>query len=73
MRREGYEMEVSRPEIVVKEVGACAWSRWRTGVDVPELYQGVVIAQVSERRGDDAHGQPRSGRVRLEFRIPPAG
>jgi GTP-binding protein len=75
MRREGFEMEVSRPEIVTKLVGGVRVEPIEALViDVPEIYQGVVIAQVSERRGVMTrmvnHG---SGRVRLEFRIPTRG
>ena len=75
MRREGYELQVSRPEVVTRQTGG------RTEepveelvVDVTEDYQGVVIAQLGTRRASMTkmvnHG---SGRVRLEFRIPPRG
>ncbi len=75
MRREGYEMEASRPEIVTKLVdGVRVEPVEELVIDVPELFQGVAIAQVSERRGVMTrmvnHG---SGRVRLEFRIPTRG
>ena len=75
MRREGYELQVSRPEIVTRQTGG------RTEepveelvVDVAEDYQGVVIAQLGTRRASMTkmvnHG---SGRIRLEFRIPTRG
>jgi GTP-binding protein len=75
MRREGYEMQVSRPEIVVKEIdGARMEPVEELVVDVAEEYQGTVIAQVGMRRGMMTkminHG---SGRIRLEFRIPARG
>src|SRR6188768_23766 len=75
MRREGYEMQVSRPEIVVKEVnGKVMEPVEELVVDVAEEFQGVVIAQAGTRRGTMTkmvnHG---SGRVRLEFRIPARG
>ncbi len=75
MRREGYELQVSRPEIVVKEVnGAKMEPIEDLVVDVAEEYQGMVIAQCGIRRGSMTkminHG---SGRVRLEFRIPSRG
>ena len=75
MRREGYELQVSRPEIVIKEInGARMEPVEELVVDVAEEYQGVVIAQVGIRRGVMTkmvnHG---SGRVRLEFRIPARG
>ncbi len=75
MRREGYELQVSRPDIVTKQVnGQIVEPVEELVIDVPEDYQGIVIAQVGERRGIMTnmvnHG---SGRVRLEFRIPGRG
>src|SRR5215469_7381720 len=75
MRREGYEMQVSRPDIVTKRLGTAVVEPVEDLViDVPELYQGVVIAQVGERRGVMTKMVNNgSGRVRLEFRIPARG
>jgi GTP-binding protein len=75
MRREGYELQVSRPDIVTKEMnGRLVEPVEDLVVDVAEEFQGVVIAQVGTRRGTMTkmvnHG---SGRVRLEFRIPARG
>ncbi len=75
MRREGYELQISRPEIVTREIGGTLMEPVEELViDVAEEFQGVVIAQVGMRRGSMArmvnHG---SGRVRLEFRIPSRG
>jgi GTP-binding protein len=75
MRREGFELQVSRPEIVTKAVnGAVVEPVEELVIDVPEEFQGVVIAQAGTRRGILTkmvnHG---SGRVRLEFRIPARG
>ena len=75
MRREGFELQVSRPEIVTKEIKGVRMEPVEDLViDVPEEFQGVVIAQAGTRRGVIAkmvnHG---SGRVRLEFRIPARG
>jgi GTP-binding protein len=75
MRREGYEVQVSRPDIVTKEIdGVRVEPVEELIIDVPEDYQGVVIAQTGTRRGVMTkmvnHG---SGRVRLEFRIPSRG
>ena len=75
MRREGYELQVSRPEIVTKEIDGTRMEPVEDLViDVPEEFQGVVIAQAGTRRGVLSrmvnHG---SGRVRLEFRIPARG
>ncbi len=75
MRREGFEMQVSRPDIVTKVVdGQTMEPVEDLVIDVAEEFQGVVIAQVGTRRGTMTkmvnHG---SGRVRLEFRIPARG
>jgi GTP-binding protein len=75
MRREGFELQVSRPDIVTKQVdGKVMEPIEDLVIDVAEEFQGVVIAQVGMRRGTMTkmvnHG---SGRVRLEFRIPARG
>jgi GTP-binding protein len=75
MRREGYELQVSRPDIVTKEVnGGVMEPVEDLVIDVAEEFQGVVIAQVGMRRGTMTkmvnHG---SGRIRMEFRIPARG
>jgi len=75
MRREGYEIQVSRPDIVTKTVNEKLMEPVEDLViDVAEEFQGVVIALAGTRRGTMTkmvnHG---SGRVRLEFRIPARG
>ena len=75
MRREGYEIQVSRPEIVTKDINGVRMEPVEDLViDVADDYQGVVIAQVGQRKGQMtkmvSHG---SGRTRLEFRIPARG
>ena len=75
MRREGHEMQVSRPEIVTRVVDSRTEEPVEELViDVAEEFQGVVIAGLGTRRATMTkmvnHG---SGRVRLEFRIPTRG
>jgi GTP-binding protein len=75
MRREGFEIQVSRPQIVTREVdGRTEEPVEHLVIDVAEDYQGVVIAQLGTRRATMMkmvnHG---SGRIRLEFRIPTRG
>ncbi|MGH9408595.1 MAG: translational GTPase TypA [Vicinamibacterales bacterium] len=75
MRREGYELQVSRPDIVTKAVGGQTVEPIEDLViDAAEEFQGVVIALTGTRRGTMTkmvnHG---SGRLRLEFRIPARG
>jgi GTP-binding protein len=75
MRREGYELQVSRPDIVTKDLkGQIMEPVEELVIDVPEDHQGVVIAQVGERKGVMTKMVNNgSGRVRLEFRIPARG
>jgi GTP-binding protein len=75
MRGEGFELQVSRPDIVTKEMdGVRMEPVEELVIDVPEDFQGVVMATAGTRRGVPTkmvnHG---SGRVRLEFRIPTRG
>ncbi|MGH9482828.1 MAG: EF-Tu/IF-2/RF-3 family GTPase, partial [Terriglobales bacterium] len=75
MRREGYELMVGKPEIVIKsEAGRRLEPVEQVVVDCPEAFVGVVIERLGARRGELSqmvnHG---SGRVRLEFTIPARG
>ncbi|HEY4580095.1 MAG TPA: translational GTPase TypA [Candidatus Acidoferrales bacterium] len=75
MRREGYELMVGKPEIVVRtENGRRVEPLEMLLVDCPETYIGMVMESLGTRRGELAqmvnHG---SGRVRMEFRIPSRG
>jgi GTP-binding protein len=75
MRREGFELQVSRPDIVTKKVdGKVMEPVEDLVIDVAEDFQGVVIAQVGMRRGTMTKMVNNgSGRVRMEFRIPARG
>ncbi len=75
MRREGYEMMVGKPEIVIhEENGRRLEPQEILVVDCPEEYVGVVIEKLGTRKGQMTkmvnHG---SGRVRMEFRVPSRG
>jgi GTP-binding protein len=75
MRREGYELLVSKPTIITKEVDGAAHEPMELLlVDVPEEYIGVVSQLLAVRRGKMTKmNHPGSGRVRLEFVIPSRG
>jgi GTP-binding protein len=75
MRREGYELSVSMPETITKEVdGVVHEPMEHLVIDVPEEYVGVVTQQIGMRRGRMQKMQNNGhGRVRLEFRIPSRG
>jgi len=75
MRRDGFEMMVSRPEIVTKRIdGQLMEPVEQLMVDIPENFVGTVIERLGPRKGEMTkmtnHG---SGRVRMEFRIPSRG
>ena len=75
MRREGFELAVSRPRVVYKEVDGERHEPYELlTVDVEEANQGGVMEELGRRRGDLADMQSDSrGRVRLEYRIPARG
>ncbi len=73
MRRQGYEFQVSRPEVIYKQVdGKLCEPVDRVQCDVPQAYAGAVIEKLGRRRGVlvSMHGQDR---VRLEFLAPSRG
>jgi GTP-binding protein len=75
MRREGFELMVGKPEIVVRtEKGQKLEPLERLVVDIPETYIGIIMETLGTRRGEMLkmanHG---SGRVRMDFKIPSRG
>ncbi|MEK7196426.1 MAG: translational GTPase TypA [Nitrospirota bacterium] len=75
MRREGYELSVSMPETITKQInGKTHEPMEQLVIDVPEEFIGVVTQQVGMRKGRMQKMQNNGhGRVRLEFRIPSRG
>ena len=75
MRREGYELAVSRPRVVFKMVDGVRHEPFELlSVDVEETHQGGVMEELGRRRGDLQDMQSDSkGRVRLEYKIPARG
>ena len=75
MRREGYELAVSRPRVVFKEINGVKCEPYELlTVDVEEPHQGGVMEELGRRRGDLQNMEPDGkGRVRLEYRIPARG
>jgi len=75
MRREGYELAVSRPRVVQKDIGGVTCEPYETlSVDVDEQHQGAVMEALGVRRGElvDMASDAR-GRARLDYRIPARG
>lgn len=72
MRREGYELAVSRPEVITKTVDGELQEPYETlTIDVPTEYQGTIMEKLGSRRGDLKHMMSDDkGRVRLDYVIP---
>src|SRR5690606_27054657 len=75
MRREGYELAVSRPEVIEQVIDGHVCEPWeQLTVDFEESFQGGVMSRLAERKGELLTLQPDgNGRVRLEYRIPARG
>jgi len=74
MRREGFEFQVSSPEVIYKEVGGKKLAPYeRVYIEVPEAYQGIVIQKLGSRRGKLQEMRVENGVVFLEFTIPTRG
>jgi len=75
MRREGYELAISRPEVILKEIDGKTCEPWETlTVDVEEQHQGTIMEKLGERRGELKNMVPDGkGRVRLDYVIPSRG
>ena len=75
MRREGYELAVSRPTVIERDVDGVRHEPWElVTVDFAEQYQGAVMTRLAERKGELLNMMPDGrGRMRLEYRIPSRG
>ena len=75
MRREGYELGVSKPEVITKEIdGVLCEPYEKVIVNVPNDYSGTVISDISERKGTMELMQPAEDNyIRLEFNVPTRG
>src|SRR3546814_966629 len=75
MRREGYELAVSRPRVVFKEENGVKLEPYELlTVDVEDAHQGGVMEELGRRKGDLQNMENDSrGRTRLEYRIPARG
>ena len=75
MRREGYELQVSRPEVITKEIDGKKQEPLEAGtIDVPEMYVGAVTQALAPRKGRVVNlEQGDSGRTILSFQAPSRG
>ncbi len=75
MRRQGYEFQVSRPKVILKEINGKVYEPMELLiVEVPEQYVGIVIEKLGSRRGElENMGSREGGSSHLEFKIPSRG
>ena len=75
MRREGFELAVSRPEVIMHDVDGAEHEPWeQLTVDFDEEHQGAVMTRLAERKGELVDMLPDGkGRIRLDYRIPTRG
>ncbi len=75
MRREGYELAVSRPAVIYKEIDGKAHEPWeQLTVDFEDKYRGAVMTRLAERKGQlESMTSDGRGRVRLDYSIPSRG
>jgi len=74
MRREGYEFQVGKPHVIIKEIDGVNCEPMETLViDVPEIYSGKAIDLVTQRKGDLLIMEPKEDLLHLEFKIPSRG
>ncbi len=74
MRREGFELAVSKPEVILKEENGQKMEPFEyLCIDVPEEFQGTVIEKLGQRKAEMISMKPMDGNNRLEFNIPARG
>ncbi|WP_010418204.1 translational GTPase TypA [Anaerophaga thermohalophila] len=74
MRREGYELQVGQPRVIVKEIGGEKHEPVEElTIDLPDEYSGRAIEMVTQRKGDLLSMERKGDRVVLEFNIPSRG
>ncbi|WP_305043806.1 translational GTPase TypA [Geoalkalibacter sp.] len=74
MRREGFELAVSKPEVILREINGqvCEPTEYLV-IDVPEEFQGTVIEKLGVRKAEMVSMQPMDGLNRMEFIVPSRG
>lgn len=74
MRREGFELQVSQPEVIMKEENGVKQEPMETViVDVPDEYSGTVIEKLGKRKGEMTNLMSENGSTRLEYIMPTRG
>ena len=74
MRREGYELQVGQPQVIIKDIGGVKSEPIEElTIDIPETYSGKAIEVVAIKKGEMLSMVPKGDRMLLEFNIPSRG
>jgi len=74
IRREGYEFQVSRPKVIIREINGQQMTPFeKIFIEVPEKYQGVIMQKLGSRKGELKEMREARGTIFLEFVIPTRG
>ena len=74
MRREGYELQVGQPQVILKEIdGQKCEPVEELTIDLPEIYSGTAVEAVIKRRGEMTNMTPKGERMIIDFQIPSRG
>ncbi|MBO8446378.1 MAG: translational GTPase TypA [Bacteroidetes bacterium] len=74
MRREGYELQVGQPQVIIKEIdGVKCEPIEQLTINVPDEFSGKVIEMVANRKGEMLSMDTKNDRIHLEFEIPSRG
>ncbi len=74
MRREGYELQVSQPQVIIKEVAGQKMEPFEeVTIDTPEEFSGAIIEKLGKRKGTMVNMISKEGQVRMIFEMPTRG
>ena len=74
MRREGYELQVGQPQVILKEIdGKKCEPIEELTIDLPEEFSGTAVEAVTKRRGEMLNMEPKGARMVMQFQIPSRG
>ena len=74
MRREGYELQVGQPQVLIKEIdGKKCEPMEELTIDLPEVHSGTAVDAVTKRKGEMTNMVPKGNRMTIEFSVPSRG
>jgi GTP-binding protein len=74
MRREGYDIQVGQPQVIIKDIdGVKCEPVEELNIDLPEEFSGTAVEAVTKRRGEMLNMEPKGARMIMQFHIPSRG